>query len=108
MAKTSSISLIGAAACAAALFVLSPALAQEKLAPGQGSDVKDALARNFEAEHEVGHRFHIDPNDLPAPKAGTIATNRSLIVPYSGQTLQVPPGFAATPFATGLANPRRL
>src|SRR6201999_4010883 len=26
----------------------------------------------------------------------------------SGQTLQVPPGFTATPFATGLGNPRRL
>ena len=29
-------------------------------------------------------------------------------MPYDGQTLQVPPGFTATPFATGLANPRRL
>jgi glucose/arabinose dehydrogenase len=34
-------------------------------------------------------------------------TNRSLIVPYGAQTLQVPPGFSAAPFATGLANPRR-
>jgi hypothetical protein len=31
-----------------------------------------------------------------------------LIVPYDGQTLQVPQGFVATPFATGLVNPRRL
>ena len=29
-------------------------------------------------------------------------------MPYNGQTLQVPPGFTATPFATGLVNPRRL
>ena len=29
-------------------------------------------------------------------------------MPYSGQIPQVPPGFTATPFATGLANPRRL
>ena len=35
-------------------------------------------------------------------------TNRSLTVPFAGQSLQVPPGFEATPFATGLANPRRL
>ena len=66
------------------------------------------LARNFAAEHEIGRRFHIDPSDLPAPKSGPIVTDRSLIIPYSGQTLQVPQGFVATPFATGLANPRRL
>ena len=29
-------------------------------------------------------------------------------MPYDGQTPQVPPGFIATLFATGLANPRRL
>ena len=66
------------------------------------------LARNFAAEHEIGRRYHIDPADLPAPKTGPIVTDRSLIIPYSGQTLQVPQGFVATPFATGLANPRRL
>ena len=66
------------------------------------------LARNFAAEHEIGRRFHIDPSDLPAPKSGPIVTDRSLIIPYSGQTLQVPQGFVATPFATGLANPRQL
>ena len=48
------------------------------------------------------------PNDLPPPKTGPIVTNRSLTVPYDGQTLQVPPGFTATLFASGLANPRRL
>ena len=31
-----------------------------------------------------------------------------MIVPFNGQSLQVPPGFTATPFATGLVNPRRL
>jgi hypothetical protein len=80
----------------------------EGTASGQGSDPKDELAQNFLAEHEIGRRFHIDPNDLPAPKTGPIVTDRSLIVPYDGQVLQVPPSFTATPFATGLANPRRL
>ena len=65
-------------------------------------------AQNFLTEHEIGHRFRIDPNDLPMPKTGPIVTNRSLVVPYSGQVPQVPAGFTATPFATGLANPRRL
>jgi hypothetical protein len=31
-----------------------------------------------------------------------------LIVPYAGRAPQVPAGFTATPFATGLVNPRRL
>jgi glucose/arabinose dehydrogenase len=68
----------------------------------------DTLAQNFAAEHEIGRRFQIDPNDLPAPKTGPIVTNRSLTLPYQGQSLQVPPGFTATLFASGLANPRRL
>ena len=66
------------------------------------------MSQNFRAQHEIGHRFQIDPNDLPAPKAGAIVTNRSLIVPYDGQVPQVPPGFTATPLVTGLAHPRRL
>ena len=72
------------------------------------SESESELKRNFAAEHEIGRRYHIDPADLPAPKTGPIVTDRPLLVPYSGQTLQVPQGFVATPFATGLANPRRL
>jgi glucose/arabinose dehydrogenase len=68
----------------------------------------ELLTQNFQAEHEIGRRFHIDPADLPAPKTGPIVTDRSLTLPFNGQTLQVPKGFVATPFATGLANPRRL
>jgi glucose/arabinose dehydrogenase len=108
MAKNSGISLIALAACAAAVLALSSASAEQKAAPGQAADAKDELAQNFQAEHEIGRRFHINPNDLPAPKTGSIVTDRSLVVPYNGQALEVPPGFAATQFATGLANPRRL
>src|SRR5690349_10469930 len=108
MARYSGKSLIGVAACAAAMLTLSSAFAEQKVPPGQGPDAKDELAQNFQAEHEVGHRFHIDPNDLPAPKTGPIVTDRSLVVPYDGQKLEVPPGFTAAPFATGLVNPRRL
>src|SRR6266478_9691071 len=108
MAKNSGISLSALAICAAAVLPLLSAAAQQKPASGQGSDAKDELAQNFIAEHEIGRRFHIDPADLPAPKTGAIVTNRSLVVPYGGQALQVPPGFTASPFATGLANPRRL
>jgi glucose/arabinose dehydrogenase len=104
----SRISLIALAASAAAVMALSPAIAQQQGAPRQSAATKEELAQNFQAEHEIGRRFHIDPNDLPAPKTGPIVTNRSLVVPYNGQALEVPPGFAATPFATGLVNPRRL
>jgi glucose/arabinose dehydrogenase len=81
--------------------------AQQKQTPAQIANADNDPAGNFLIQHEIGRRFHIDPANLPAPKTGPIVTNRSLIVPYSGQVPQVPPGFTATPFATGLANPRR-
>src|SRR5215831_6415635 len=68
----------------------------------------EALRQNFVAEHEIGRRFRIDPSDLPAPKTGLVVTNRPLTMPYDGQAPQVPSGFTATQFATGLANPWRL
>jgi glucose/arabinose dehydrogenase len=82
--------------------------AQQKEARDAASDAKEKFAKNFEAQHEIGRRFRVDPAELPAPKTSAIVTNRSMMVPYNGQTLQVPPGFTATPFATGLTNPRRL
>jgi glucose/arabinose dehydrogenase len=88
--------------------VFPVANAQQKNAQGQIAGTQDNLTQNFLAQHEIGRRFHIDSDDLPAPKTSPIVTNRSLIVPYSGQVPQVPPGFTATPFVTGLANPRRL
>src|SRR5262249_39719436 len=72
------------------------------------SDRDSELKRNFAAEHEIGRRFRFDPADVPAPKLGPIVTDRSLIVPYNRQTLQVPEGFVAAPYVTGLMHPRRL
>ncbi len=108
MARKSGISSIALAACAAGLLTLSSASAQQSTATGQGSDIKDELALNFAAEHEIGRRYHFDPNDLPPPKTGPIVADRSMIVPFNGQKLEVPPGFTAAPFVTGLVNPRRL
>ena len=81
-----------------------PALAQPKAAP----PAQDALKENFIAEHEIGRRFSLDPAQLPAPKSSPIVTNRSLTLPVEGHVPQVPAGFTATLFASGLANPRRL
>jgi glucose/arabinose dehydrogenase len=86
-----------------ALYAL-PALAQHTAAP----PAQDALQENFIAEHEIGRRFSIDPAHLPAPKSSPIVTNRALTLPSEGQVPQVPAGFTATLFASGLANPRRL
>src|SRR5262249_32079657 len=108
MARKSGISSIALAACAAGLLALSPTAAQQSAATAQGLDTKDELARNFAAEHEIGRRYHFDPNDLPPPKTGPIVTDRSMTVPLNGQKLEVPPGFTAVPFVTGLVNPRRL
>src|ERR1700730_1629037 len=84
--------------------LFTPAVAQQGTDPASDEELK----QNFAAEHEIGRRFQLAPNNLPAPKRGPIVSNRSLVVPYAGQAPSVPEGFSATPFATGLANPRRL
>src|SRR5262245_40033680 len=89
---------------AAATLVFPLAVLAEDAAQRDG----EVLKQNFLAEHEIGRRYQLDPGNLPAPKSGAIVTNRALTLPYTGQTPQVPPGFSAAPFATGLANPRRL
>jgi glucose/arabinose dehydrogenase len=66
------------------------------------------LRANFAAEHEIGRRFRIDPASLPSPGLERSVRNGPRAVSYAGQLLNVPPGFTATPFATGLRNPRRL
>src|SRR5918912_1572439 len=89
------------------LGLVLPSIGAEKAAAPPDKAAADPAAQNFAAEHEIGRRFHIDPNDLPAPKTGPIVTNRVLIIPYAGQLPAVPPGFTATVFASGLVNPRR-
>src|SRR6202035_301218 len=96
--------LLVACATLASLWLVFPSIGAEP----KDKDPTDSAAQNFAIEHEIGHRFHIDPTDLPAPKAGAIATNRSLTIPFGEQTLSVPEGFTATLFASGLVNPRRL
>src|SRR5437667_6960888 len=89
--------------------VTLPCFAEQRTeAPQQHLANTNELTQNFLAEHEIGRRFHVDPAGLPPPKSGAIVTNRPLVLPYNGQIPQVPPGFTATPFATGLTNPRRL
>jgi glucose/arabinose dehydrogenase len=95
-------------ALALASFDPQRGVARAETTSVQDDQKQDDLKQNFLKEHEMGRRIRIDPADLPAPKTGPIVTNRVLIVPYAGQAPQVPAGFTATPFATGLVNPRRL
>jgi glucose/arabinose dehydrogenase len=101
-----------AALAIAALVPASPDLLRSAVraetTSAQDAASGDALKQNFANEHELGRRIRIDPANLPAPKTGPVVTNRPLTIPYSGQAPQVPAGFTATPFATGLANPRRM
>jgi glucose/arabinose dehydrogenase len=91
-----------------AVAIVSVGVLLTAAAGQQGKLVAEELKQNFVAEREIGRRIQIDAADLPPPKAGSIVTNRPLVVPYSGQAPIVPDGFTATPFATGLVNPRRL
>src|SRR3954465_2336700 len=100
-------SFVLAAVTAVGVLVMS-GVAQRVAQSAPDSATAEMLAQNFKAQHEIGKQHRINPAELPPPKAGPIVTNRVLIVPFNGQSLQVPPGFTATPFATGLVNPRRL
>src|SRR5262249_32613307 len=66
-------------------LVCASARAQQSETRGQAPSPQDDPAQNFMVQQEIGRRFHIDPADLPAPKIGSIVTNRSLKVPYDGQ-----------------------
>jgi glucose/arabinose dehydrogenase len=59
-------------------------------------------------DQELRRRFHFAPTDLPPINLGRIVQNAPVILPYVGEVPRVPEGFTATPFATGLTNPRRL
>ncbi len=89
-------------AAAALAFALAAALSQS--ADAQRSRDNPASL----PEQQVGQSFSVRPQDLPAPFASPSASNGSEVVRYRGQTLRVPEGFSAQPFATGLSNPRRL
>src|ERR1700688_4104066 len=101
-------SLMVLAPLIAGSLALPFAAAQQSEMRAQTTNAQNDLRQNFLIQHQIGQRFQIEPSDLPAPKTSPIVTNRSLIVPYNGQVPQVPPGFTATPFATGLVNPRRV
>jgi glucose/arabinose dehydrogenase len=59
-------------------------------------------------DQQLGRRFHFEHANLPSIVSGPAVGNSPVVLPYKGQVPRVPEGFTATPFAIGLANPRRL
>jgi glucose/arabinose dehydrogenase len=98
--------LLATTALTFAIAALASSSAQQRSAPAQQA------AASFDPgtlpDQEIGRRFTLKAEDLPPPKTGPAVASRSLTVPYAGQTLRVPEGFSATPFATNLEHPRRL
>jgi glucose/arabinose dehydrogenase len=76
----------------------------------QSSSTQQAITADpaSNPDQELGRRFLIKAENLPAPKSGPVAASRSLVIPYAGQAPRVMEGFTATPFITGLEHPRRL
>jgi len=100
------ISRLGGAALALGLLV--PALPGRDAAQAQQSEPAAPVDPASLPDQQLGHRFTVKAEDMPPPRTGPIVSARSLVLPYEGQVPRVPEGFTATPFATGLAHPRRL
>ena len=100
------ISRLGGAALALGLLV--PALPGRDAAQAQQSEPAAPADPASLPDQQLGHRFSVKAEDMPPPRTGPIMAARSLVLPYEGQVPRVPEGFTATPFATGLAHPRRL
>lgn len=94
---------------AAAIVAILAAFALNQLMQRAGRAADAATLReNFAVEHEIGRRFHLDTASLPPPHLQRSAGNGPRVVARNRQGLTVPPGFTATLFAAGIANPRRL
>jgi glucose/arabinose dehydrogenase len=104
MTRRAAVAVLASAAAASVVARMAPALAQNSA--GTGGDL--GPRENFAVEHEIGRRFRIDPAALPSPGLQPSASNGPRTIAYAGQRLNVPPGFTATAFATGIRNPRRF
>jgi glucose/arabinose dehydrogenase len=83
----------------------------DKSARGIGSNAAGSASPSHTtslSDQELGRRFHFDLPDQLSTNIGPSVSNAPLSLPYRGEVPRVPEGFTATPFATGLANPRRL
>src|SRR5262245_36848544 len=106
MRHWSSAVIVATASLALTCAASVPGAAQRKDAPAQPA-AQPADPASL-PDQELGRKFTVKPEDLPAPKTGPVVSSRSLTLPYQSQTPRVPEGFTATLFASGLEHPRRL
>jgi glucose/arabinose dehydrogenase len=103
------LSAMAAAAAASLLGVMSgPILAQQSGNAQRAHSPAQSFDPASLPDQTLGQRFTIKPEDMPPPMTGPVVAARPLSLPYQGQTIRVPEGFTAAPFATGLTHPRRL
>ena len=102
--------MIGRIATVFAALVATGCLcaAQQHVTPDKSTAPTGASDPSSLPEQEIGRRFVVKSRNLPAPKATTVASSRSLTLPYTGQVPRVPNGFKVTLFARGLEHPRRM
>jgi len=98
-------------AALAVLATAAVAVAQQK-APSQGriekrAEQQQAAPEPVAPDQEMGKRFRVTADALPAPKVKVGVSNGPLSLPFADQVPKVPPGFTATLFAK-LDHPRRL
>src|SRR6516225_313510 len=92
----------------AVVIATSWAIVSTSVAQRDGAVQQTAVGPASNPDQELGRRFLVKPENLPAPKSDPVAASRSLVIPYTGQVPRVMENFTATPFVTGLENPRRL
>ena len=89
------------------LLLLALACGQESTPHAQSGVIADAVtipSTTFTPRH-----YDIRPDQLPAPYATNSVGNPPNVVPQPpGATLQMPPGFAISTFATNLGGPRTM
>jgi hypothetical protein len=88
---------VSAAVLAIASASTWSAVAQGKTESPQASSPREVAGRDPLADQEIGKRFNVSPESLPAPKSGPVVSNAPLVLPYEGQTPRVPEGFSVTP-----------
>src|SRR5687768_120888 len=75
---------VSAAVLAIASASMVSAVAQGRTESPKASSPKETADPH--ADQEIGKRFNVSPESLPAPKSGPVVSNAPLVLPYEGQT----------------------
>src|SRR5262245_12537293 len=89
------LAIIAAAVATASLVVSSTSAQRNEQKQAPDKRIAEAVVS---PDQEMGKRFRVNADELPAPKATPAVSNRSLVLPHEGQTPKVPEGFTVTLF----------